>query len=115
MQVCWSIPQLRRPIRSQLRHACKSKAANSPMLLQSKKTVTAAPDTTLLIIGFSPCDPIPGHIKANSSRGLNRFQAPDDDGEDLKSGDAVDAMTKRGKASHSWRPGKRKAIKQQLA
>ena len=46
------------------------------MLLQSKKTVTAAPDTTLLIIGFSPCDPIPGHIKANSFRALNRFQAP---------------------------------------
>lgn len=34
--------------------------------------------------------------------------------EALKSGDEVDAITKRGRASHSWHPDERKAIKQQL-
>ena len=29
---------------------------------------------------------------------------------DLKSGDAVDAITKRGRASHHWRAGERKAM-----
>jgi hypothetical protein len=33
---------------------------------------------------------------------------------DLESGDAVDALTKLGEAWHHWRPGHRKAIKQQL-